>query len=97
MATGRLVGEYVGHTGPKTTAAQAGGHQYEVTPDARGALADLFERMPRGEGFGNGRSARQVFQAMTERQAYRLSELVAATPEQLVSLVAADLPVLGSS
>ncbi|MET9269881.1 right-handed parallel beta-helix repeat-containing protein [Kribbella sp. NPDC003557] len=75
---------------------QAGGHQYEVAPDARVALADLFERMPRGEGFGNGRSARQVFQAMTERQAHRLSELVAPTPEQLVSLVAADLPTDGS-
>ncbi|MGW7682573.1 right-handed parallel beta-helix repeat-containing protein [Kribbella sp. NPDC054772] len=71
---------------------QAGGHQYEVTTDARTALSDLFERMPRGEGFGNGRSARQIFQAMTERQAHRLSELTAPTPEQLVALESADLP-----
>ncbi|MFD3404961.1 right-handed parallel beta-helix repeat-containing protein [Kribbella sp. NPDC058693] len=71
---------------------QAGGHQYEVTPDARVALSDLFEQLPRGEGFGNGRSARQIFQAMTERQAHRLSELTAPTPDQLVSLEAADLP-----
>ncbi|HZX08431.1 right-handed parallel beta-helix repeat-containing protein [Kribbella sp.] len=73
---------------------QAGGHQYEVTADARTALSDLFERMPRGEGFGNGRSARQIFQAMTERQAHRLSELTAPTPNQLVALEAADLPLL---
>ncbi|MGW6196250.1 right-handed parallel beta-helix repeat-containing protein [Kribbella sp. NPDC055110] len=71
---------------------QAGGHQYEVSPDARVALSDLFERMPRGESFGNGRSARQIFQAMTERQAHRLSELTAPTPAQLVSLESPDIP-----
>ncbi len=71
---------------------QAREHQYEVTVDARGALSQLFEELPRGEGFGNGRSARQIFQAMTERQAHRLSELTAPTPAQLVSLEAADLP-----
>ncbi|MER7246252.1 right-handed parallel beta-helix repeat-containing protein [Kribbella sp. NPDC000426] len=71
---------------------QAGGHQYEVSPDARVALSDLFEQLPRGEGFGNGRSARQIFQAMTERQAHRLSELTAPTPAQLVSLEVADPP-----
>ncbi|HZX06018.1 AAA family ATPase, partial [Kribbella sp.] len=71
---------------------QAGGHQYEVTADARLALSDLFERMPRGESFGNGRSARQIFQAMTERQAHRLSELTAPTPAQLVALESPDIP-----
>jgi hypothetical protein len=64
-----------------------------VTPGAREELARLFERMPREEGFGNGRSARQVFQQMTERQAHRLAELAAPSSDQLVSLEAADLPV----
>nr|WP_272954763.1 right-handed parallel beta-helix repeat-containing protein [Kribbella sandramycini] len=71
---------------------QARGHQYELTGDARGALTTLFEQLPRGEGFGNGRSARQIFQAMTERQAHRMSELTAPTSAQLVALEAADLP-----
>ncbi|GAA3131692.1 nitrous oxidase accessory protein NosD [Kribbella aluminosa] len=71
---------------------QARGHQYEVTTDARSALSDLFERMPRGEAFGNGRSARQIFQTMTERQAHRLSELTTPTPAQLVSLESGDIP-----
>jgi hypothetical protein len=48
--------------------------------------------MPREEGFGNGRSARQVFQQMTERQSHRLAELPAPTPDQLMCLELADLP-----
>jgi hypothetical protein len=38
------------------------------------------------------RSARQVFQQLTERQAHRLAELAVPTAEQLVSLEAVDLP-----
>ncbi|MGW6281458.1 right-handed parallel beta-helix repeat-containing protein [Kribbella sp. NPDC055071] len=71
---------------------QAREHQYELSPDAHRALSTLFEQLPRGEGFGNGRSARQIFQAMTERQAHRLAELTTPTPAQLVSLESADLP-----
>ncbi|WP_046730422.1 right-handed parallel beta-helix repeat-containing protein [Streptomyces humi] len=71
---------------------QAGQHRYELTPTARAELLALFEGMPKGEGFGNGRSARQVFQEMTERQAQRVAELAAPTDEQLISLEDHDLP-----
>lgn len=71
----------------------AGEHQYELSEDARKALSEMFQVLPRGEGFGNGRSARQIFQQMTERQAYRLATITAPTPEQLVCLEAADLPL----
>ncbi|MFE4965798.1 right-handed parallel beta-helix repeat-containing protein [Streptomyces sp. NPDC056660] len=71
---------------------QAGQHRYELTPTARTELLALFEAMPRGEGFGNGRSARQIFQEMTERQAQRVAELAAPTSEELISLEAHDLP-----
>jgi len=71
---------------------QARQHQYEVTAAAREELTRLFEQMPRADGFGNGRSARQIFQQMTERQAQRLAELTAPSPAQLVSLEVADLP-----
>ncbi len=70
----------------------AGEHQYQLSGDARAALTHLFEVMPRDEGFGNGRTARQMFQQMTERQAHRLAELTAPTAEQLSSLEAADIP-----
>ncbi|ONI67491.1 hypothetical protein BWI15_30690 [Kribbella sp. ALI-6-A] len=70
----------------------AGEHQYRLSPDARAALTHLFQVMPRDEGFGNGRSARQMFQQMTERQAHRLAELPAPSADQLSVLEAADLP-----
>lgn len=73
---------------------QAGQHRYELTPSARGDLLALFQGMPRGEGFGNGRSARQIFQEMTERQAQRVAELMDPTADQLISLESHDLPLL---
>ncbi|MDX2817232.1 right-handed parallel beta-helix repeat-containing protein [Streptomyces sp. PA03-5A] len=71
---------------------QAAEHQYELTPAAREELTRLFELLPRGEGFGNGRSARQMFQEMTERQAQRVAELDDPTPDQLMALQDQDLP-----
>lgn len=71
---------------------QAREHQYDLTAAARDELTRFFEQLPREEGFGNGRSARQVFQQLTERQAHRLAELAVPTAEQLVSLEAVDLP-----
>ncbi|MDX2708652.1 right-handed parallel beta-helix repeat-containing protein [Streptomyces sp. PA03-6a] len=71
---------------------QAAEHQYELTPVAREELTRLFELLPRGEGFGNGRSARQMFQEMTERQAQRVAELDDPTPDQLMALQDQDLP-----
>jgi len=67
--------------------------QYQLSPDAHRALTEMFQLLPRGEGFGNGRSARQIFQQMTERQAHRLAGITAPTPDQLVSLEAEDLPM----
>ncbi|WP_446039715.1 right-handed parallel beta-helix repeat-containing protein [Streptomyces sp. SID1121] len=71
---------------------QAREHRYELTPAAREALTGLFERLPRDEGFGNGRTARQTFQEMTERQAQRVAELGAPTQAELMSLETQDLP-----
>ncbi|MFD8079774.1 right-handed parallel beta-helix repeat-containing protein [Streptomyces sp. NPDC059718] len=71
---------------------QAAEHQYELTPAAREELTRLFELLPRGEGFGNGRSARQMFQEMTERQAQRVAELDDPTADQLMALQDQDLP-----
>ncbi|WP_431961249.1 right-handed parallel beta-helix repeat-containing protein [Actinacidiphila sp. bgisy160] len=71
---------------------QAAEHQYELTPAARAELTRLFELLPRGEGFGNGRSARQMFQEMTERQAQRVAELDDPTADELMALESQDLP-----
>ncbi|WP_306300373.1 hypothetical protein [Streptomyces scabiei] len=71
---------------------QAAQHQYELTPDARESLISRFDAMPRDRGFGNGRTARQLFQAMTERQAYRIAELPDATESDVMTLRPEDIP-----
>ncbi|MGW2050897.1 right-handed parallel beta-helix repeat-containing protein [Streptomyces sp. NPDC001858] len=71
---------------------QAEEHQYVLTPAARDDLSVLFARMPRDKGFGNGRSARQIFQETTERQAQRVAELADPNADQLMALETQDLP-----
>jgi hypothetical protein len=67
-------------------------HSYRLLDPTREALLDLFDAMPRDVGFGNGRTARQVFQRMTERHAMRLAKLPTTTPEELSVLLPADVP-----
>ncbi|MEV5384460.1 right-handed parallel beta-helix repeat-containing protein [Streptomyces sp. NPDC052721] len=66
-------------------------HQYELGEGAREALTLLFERMPRDAGFGNGRAARQVFEAMVDRQAFRLSTMRNPEPGDLTTLLPVDV------
>jgi len=66
-------------------------HHYRLDDGARAALHRYFEGMPRDATFGNGRSARKVFEEMIDRQAHRLAESFDATAEDLTSLVAADV------
>jgi hypothetical protein len=71
----------------------AGRHEYECPPDTLEGLREFFEDLPRGERFGNGRTARQVFQLMTERHAQRMTEdLAAIGPGDLTTLLPDDLP-----
>jgi hypothetical protein len=67
-------------------------HQYRLTGSAHEALAAYFDAFPRGERFGNGRTARQTFQTMTERQAYRVAEMTDPQEKDLVTLRPQDLP-----
>lgn len=78
---------------------QADSHEYAFAPETTAALHDYFEALPRGEQFGNGRTARQVFQGMTERHAQRVGELglsavdlASADEELLTTLLPVDLP-----
>jgi hypothetical protein len=94
------------YTGPELVRIvehQATSHEYTFAPQTTEALHDYFEKVERGEQFGNGRSARQVFQRMTERHAQRVAELgmsavdlAAADPELLTTLLPADLPTGGA-
>ncbi|MFD8785907.1 right-handed parallel beta-helix repeat-containing protein [Kitasatospora sp. NPDC059599] len=68
----------------------AGGHGYELADGTREALTALFDRMPKGADFGNGRAARKVFEEMVDRQATRLAQLPEITDADLAVLVAED-------
>ncbi|MEU3607817.1 right-handed parallel beta-helix repeat-containing protein [Streptomyces sp. NPDC035033] len=66
-------------------------HRYALDPLAREALALLFTAMPRDAGFGNGRTARKVFEEMVDRQAFRLATQDQVSEEDLMLLVAEDV------
>ncbi len=76
----------------RIVARQCAEHRYELTPAAQSALAEFFTLADRGEGFGNGRFARQVFQTMTERHASRVMREPADDDAELTTLRPADLP-----
>jgi Holliday junction resolvasome RuvABC ATP-dependent DNA helicase subunit len=67
-------------------------YDYRLADDAVERLLEYFESFPRGERFGNGRTARQVFQRMTEQQAQRMAQLVAPRTEDLTMVLPEDLP-----
>jgi nitrous oxidase accessory protein NosD len=76
-------------------AHQAAAHQYTLPEPTQRALHAFFESIERGQGFGNGRFARKIFQEMTERHARRIAEQIAddrdIAADTLSRLLPADL------
>ncbi|MFI0793791.1 AAA family ATPase [Micromonospora rubida] len=66
-------------------------HHYVLEYETRQALARHFSEQPRSETFGNARLARQVFEDMLGRQAYRLSHNPQAPDIELARLLPEDL------
>ncbi|QDY08127.1 AAA family ATPase [Micromonospora sp. HM134] len=66
-------------------------HHYALEYDTRLALESWFESMPRTASFGNARVARQTFEEMVSRQAFRLSGSGAASGVELAQLLPQDL------
>ncbi|NWJ74071.1 right-handed parallel beta-helix repeat-containing protein [Pseudonocardia sp. ICBG1122] len=66
-------------------------HDYRLDPEAEQALLTYFERIPKDGTFGNGRTARRVFERMADRQASRLSAGGAERPADLTLLTVEDL------
>ena len=52
----------------------------------------FFEAQARVRGFGNGRLARNLFEAMVARQSSRLVGIDSPTDEQLCTFTAPDVP-----
>ncbi|RBM24052.1 right-handed parallel beta-helix repeat-containing protein [Streptomyces sp. PT12] len=73
---------------------QASEHEYDLGEGTRDALLKYFTAMDRGPSFGNGRAARQTFEAMVERHAGRVARLAEPSTEELSVMHPADLPPL---
>ncbi|MFG2343546.1 right-handed parallel beta-helix repeat-containing protein [Streptomyces phaeochromogenes] len=73
---------------------QAEEHEYRLAPGAGEALIKYFTAIPKGPAFGNGRTARQTFEAMVERHAGRVAQLPEPSKDDLTLLYAEDLPEL---
>ena len=65
--------------------------RYHLTDEARTAAEAWFGSHTRGRGFGNGRLARNLFEAAVSRHATRLVEVAEPTDEQLTTLEAIDI------
>lgn len=72
---------------------QAVEHEYQLAEATEQALLGHFATLHRGPSFGNGRTARQVFETMIERHAMRVAQLPDPSTEDLQLLVPADLPL----
>ena len=71
-------------------------NEYRLTESAVEALRRIFDGAPRGEGFGNARYARTIFEQALNQQALRLaSELEQVDAEALTSLEGADFEAAG--
>ncbi|MEU1662359.1 right-handed parallel beta-helix repeat-containing protein [Streptomyces sparsogenes] len=73
------------------TESMCAAHRYELDPSTLGALARLYERMPRDSTFGNGRAARRVFEEMVDRQAFRLGSMANPAEADLTLLLPEDV------
>ena len=67
-------------------------HHYRPDADAREKVRAWLDAQPRGPTFGNGRLARNLFEAAVARHATRIVDVKDPTDEQLMTLVAADIP-----
>ncbi|MGB5760526.1 MAG: AAA family ATPase, partial [Acidimicrobiales bacterium] len=64
---------------------------YHLTDEAEEAARAWFAAHERGRGFGNGRLARNLFEAAVSRHANRLVDVESPTDEQLTTLEAIDV------
>ncbi|WP_344291088.1 right-handed parallel beta-helix repeat-containing protein [Streptomyces synnematoformans] len=87
-------GDYTAEELLRIVAQQADEHEYRLGEGTAEALLKYFTVVPKGPGFGNGRTARQTFEAMVERHAGRVAQLPDPTTDELTLLYADDIPAL---
>jgi SpoVK/Ycf46/Vps4 family AAA+-type ATPase len=69
----------------------AGSQHYHLTDEATEAAEAWFGSHTRGPGFGNGRLARNLFEAAVARHATRLTDVAEPTDTELTTLEAVDI------
>ncbi len=69
----------------------SGGGTYSLTDEAEEAAKVWFGAHDRGRGFGNGRLARNLFEAAVSRHAQRLVDVENPSDDELTTLEAADI------
>jgi Holliday junction resolvasome RuvABC ATP-dependent DNA helicase subunit len=74
---------------------QAARHEYRLHEDTVAALLAYFDGVERTERFGNGRTARQLFQRLTELHAERVADLENPDAADLALVLPQDLPPVG--
>ncbi|SHL49718.1 right-handed parallel beta-helix repeat-containing protein [Actinacidiphila paucisporea] len=87
-------GDYTSEELLSIVESQATEHEYRLGEDTGDALLKYFAALPKGPAFGNGRAARQTFEAMVERHAMRLAHVAEPTHDELQLLYPEDLPEL---
>ena len=80
----------------------AAAHEYRLAQDAESALRGVFDAAERGEGFGNARYARTIFEQALNAQALRLARvsgraLEELEPEELMLLARDDVLAAASA
>jgi Holliday junction resolvasome RuvABC ATP-dependent DNA helicase subunit len=65
-------------------------HDYQIDEEASARLLEYFEKIPKDGTFGNGRTARKVFEQMADRQASRLAMSSSVDTADLTLLTAED-------
>ena len=85
--------DYETHELAAITHKFAAEHGYQLTPGADEALAAIFDGAQRGEGFGNARFARNLFEQALNAQALRLAggDLDALAADELAAIDPDDI------
>ncbi len=66
-------------------------NRYQLSDEAKATLVATFAAMPRVKGFGNGRVARNLFEAAVGRQATRVVKIATPTEQDLMTLLSGDI------
>lgn len=69
----------------------SGSKEYHLDDTGEAAVLDFFATQDRGQGFGNGRTARNLFEAAVSRHAVRMVDIEDPSNDQLMTLTNVDI------